>query len=252
MAPIRLAILETDTPLPQVDKAFNSTGYYGVFKSMFERAFADSPTRLSSILSLSRHTVVFSDISSYPSLDEVDAILITGSKHNAFDNDPWILTLVEYTRKALEQDRKVKVIGVCFGHQIVGRALGVHVDRSDNGWEISVTEMRLCEKGKELFGKDTLKLQQMHRDQVFSLPATALPLAETSICPNQGFLIPEKAITVQGHPEFTPTIMHELLESRKEMGLFTPELFQSGMERNQQDDGLLVARVFVKFLRGEV
>lgn len=156
MAPIRLAILETDHPLPKVDAAFNSAGYYGVFKSMFERAFADSPVPLSDILTLSRHTVVHSDISAYPSLEEIDAILITGSKHNAFDNDEWILTLVEYTRKALEQDRKVKVIGVCFGHQIVGRALGVHVDRSNNGWEISVTEMRLCEKGKELFGKDTL------------------------------------------------------------------------------------------------
>lgn len=157
MAPIRLAILETDTPLPKVDEAFGSTGYYGVFKSMFERAFANSPTPLSEILTLTRHTVVHNDISSYPPLDTIDAILITGSKHNAFDNDPWILTLVEYTRKALEQkDTKVKVIGVCFGHQIVGRALGAHVARSDNGWEISVTEMKLSEKGKELFGKETL------------------------------------------------------------------------------------------------
>lgn len=99
----------------------------------------------------------------------------------------------------------------------------------------------------------------MHRDQVFTLPvdpnthATATLLASTSICPNQGFLIPGKVITVQGHPEFTRTIMHELLESRNSMGLFSAELFQDAMARNKIDDedndGLVVARGFVRFLQ---
>jgi len=152
--PIRLAILETDIPLPIIDAEYNQTGYYGVFKSMFERAL--SPTPLESTLHLTKHTVVFNDLTSYPPLDTIDAILITGSRHNAFENDDWITTLVEYTRKALESSREIRVVGVCFGHQIVGRALGVPVDRSDNGWEVSVTEMRLSEKGRELFEKETL------------------------------------------------------------------------------------------------
>jgi len=92
----------------------------------------------------------------------------------------------------------------------------------------------------------------MHRDQVFGLPAGAQLLAETDICANQGFLIPNKVITVQGHPEFTSGIMRELLEARKEQGLFTPELFESGMKRNvDEQDGLLVARGFIKFLQDE-
>lgn len=55
----------------------------------------------------------------------------------------------------LAQDR-VRIIGVCFGHQILGRALGVKVGRSEVGWEISVCEMDLTDKGKELFGRDKL------------------------------------------------------------------------------------------------
>jgi GMP synthase-like glutamine amidotransferase len=77
------------------------------------------------------------------------------AEHNSFDNDPWILKLVEFTEKLLKQNR-VRTIGVCFGHQIIGRALGVKVGRSDNGWEISVLPVELTAKGKEIFQQDTL------------------------------------------------------------------------------------------------
>lgn len=91
----------------------------------------------------------------YPSLDDIDAILITGSKYNSFDQDPWILKLVEFTQGVLAQSR-VRCIGVCFGHQIVGRALGVKVARSEGGWEVSVTAIDLTKKGQEIFGKTAL------------------------------------------------------------------------------------------------
>lgn len=71
--------------------------------------------------------------------------------HNSFDDEIWILKLVEFTKRVLAQDR-VRLIGVCFGHQIIGRALEQKVGRSDRGWEVSVTPMELTEKGRELFG----------------------------------------------------------------------------------------------------
>jgi GMP synthase-like glutamine amidotransferase len=63
--------------------------------------------------------------------------------------------LVSFTEKLLKQDR-VRIIGVCFGHQILGRALGVKVGRSDDGWEISVLPMELTAKGKEIFQQDSI------------------------------------------------------------------------------------------------
>ncbi|KAL2020458.1 hypothetical protein VTK56DRAFT_8424 [Thermocarpiscus australiensis] len=242
--PLRLAILEADTPLPIADAHHH--GYFGVFKHLFERAVA--PVPLESVVTCTGHDIVHNP-STYPSLDDVDAILVTGSKHNAFDNDEWIVALVEYVRRALAHDR-VRVVGVCFGHQIVARALGALVARSDSGWEVSVTETRLTEKGKELFGgRETLRVQQMHRDQVFSVPAGAELLASTDKCANHGFVIPRRVITVQGHPEFTEDIMREILESRHETRLLTDEVFQSGMARNgNHHDGILIAQVFLKFL----
>ena len=62
---------------------------------------------------------------------------------------------MEFAKQVLAQDR-VRAIGVCFGHQIIARALGVKVGRSDRGWEASVCKVDLTPRGKELFGKDQL------------------------------------------------------------------------------------------------
>jgi len=64
-------------------------------------------------------------------------------------------------KKVLAQDR-VRLIGICFGHQIVGRALDQKVGRSDRGWEVSVTPMQLTTKGKELFGVEELVSSSKH------------------------------------------------------------------------------------------
>lgn len=76
-------------------------------------------------------------------------------EHNSFEDRPWINRLVEFTKKALEHDR-VRTLGICFGHQIIGRALGVKVGRSEIGWELSVSKMDLSKRGKKLFGKNKL------------------------------------------------------------------------------------------------
>ena len=100
--------------------------------------------------------------SRYPNIDvDSDALSLTNtllSEHNSFDSSPWILKLTDFTRKALAHPR-VRVIGVCFGHQIVGRALAGDkaVGRNDKGWEAAVDKVQLTTKGKELFGgKDVM------------------------------------------------------------------------------------------------
>jgi GMP synthase-like glutamine amidotransferase len=77
-------------------------------------------------------------------------------EYNSFDNDPWIIKLVEFTRKILESQSRIRVLGICFGHQIVGRALGAKVARGEQGWEVSVTPLELTSLGKDIFGVDTL------------------------------------------------------------------------------------------------
>lgn len=63
--------------------------------------------------------------------------------------------MVKYTADALKTKR-VKIIGVCFGHQIVGRAMDVGVGRNADGWEAAVNNVQLTKKGQELFEVENL------------------------------------------------------------------------------------------------
>jgi GMP synthase-like glutamine amidotransferase len=149
--PLRLAILEADRP---VYKSIALHGHYtGLFTALLRAAAA--PTPLERLLAVTGHNVVEHPDTAYPALEDVDAILISGSKFSAYADDPWILALVAYARRALEGGR-VRVVGVCFGHQIVGRALGCVVEQCPAGWEVAVHEVPLSEKGQGLFGKDKL------------------------------------------------------------------------------------------------
>jgi len=152
--PLRIAILECDTPLDGTRAKYG--GYGGVFTALL-KAGADAldypGISSTSGLELSTFDVVTKQ--EYPSLENIDGVLITGSRFSSFDDDPWILKLVDFTKEVLAQSR-VRIIGVCFGHQIIGRAMGVKVDRSDKGWETSVTAVDLTKRGQEIFGTTAL------------------------------------------------------------------------------------------------
>ncbi|KAH8596106.1 class I glutamine amidotransferase-like protein [Bisporella sp. PMI_857] len=245
--PLRIAILECDTPQPQTNAKYG--GYGGVFTALL-KAGADllgHPGLTSSAgLQISSYDVVTKQ--EYPNLEDVDGILISGSKFNSFDNDEWILKLVEFSKKVLAQER-VRVIGVCFGHQILGRAIGTKVGRSDNGWEISVTAIDLTAKGQELFGQNSLAIHQMHRDIVYEYPEGTEELAYTDKCAVQGFYIQNRVFTVQGHPEFNEEIMKEILNVRRKAGIFDQEMFEDALARSEKhQDGVVVAKAFLKFL----
>ncbi|ATY61516.1 class I glutamine [Cordyceps militaris] len=247
-APLRLAVLEADTPQPQTLARVGS--YTAVFTQLFQGACdtATPPMTLADELTISGHGIV-DDLHAYPALDDVDAILISGSRHNSFDNDPWILKLVEYTRAALATNR-VRVVGVCFGHQILSRALGCQVGRNPKGWEVAVTDVELTPQGKEVFGLDKMRIHQMHTDVVAEFPSDAVALGSNNVCSVQAMYSPGRYIAVQGHPEFTKDIVTELLFKRHTAGVFSDELYNSGMSRvADEHDGFAIARGFLKFLK---
>ena len=154
--PLRIAILECDTPLPNTKATYG--GYGGLFTSLLKSAAATHAHRLASRVTPEDIDIKIYNVvekQEYPNLEDVDGILLTGSKHNSFDDEPWILKLVDFVKKVLEQDRG-RLVGICFGHQITARALGAKVGRSDKGWELSVTDVELTDAGKRLYNQDKL------------------------------------------------------------------------------------------------
>lgn len=166
----------------------------------------------------------------------------------------------------------MKLLGVCFGHQIIARALGAQVSRSAAGWEISVCEVSLTPAGKELFGLDTLvgldfyqcprrlplssllmslnqQIHQMHRDIVCAYPPNIIPLGESPICQVQGMYLPGRFFTVQGHPEFSEDIAEEVVTLRGAQGLFTKDQTEDGLGRaGKPHDGVAVGVAFLRML----
>ena len=68
----------------------------------------------------------------YPaSLNGNELYLIPGSRASAYDDTPWIKSLVEFIRKMHAEN--VKIAGICFGHQIIAQALGGKVERAKQG-----------------------------------------------------------------------------------------------------------------------
>lgn len=47
-------------------------------------------------------------------------------------------------------------VGICFGHQIVARALGGECVPNGGRWEVGVTPLELTDLGKEIFGVEEL------------------------------------------------------------------------------------------------
>jgi len=154
--PLRIAILETDTPTQSVQQQ------YGTYGDCFIRLLQTAGTTLNPPLKPNDLEFTKWDVEKteyYPDIDDIDAILIAGSQDligaNAFDSTPWILKLTDFTRKVLLEQDRVRVIGVCFGHQVVGRALGCVADRNEKGWEVSITTVNLTDVGKRVYGKES-------------------------------------------------------------------------------------------------
>jgi len=138
------------------------------------------------------------------SVTACDGWLITGSRHGAYEDHPWIPPLEQFIRDAFAGH--VPVVGVCFGHQIVAQAMGGKVERFGQGWAVGATDYD--------FGGETLRLNAWHRDQVTKVPPGATVIASNPFCSNAALLYDTRALTVQAHPEFRPDFVDGLMKSR--------------------------------------
>lgn len=76
---LRLAILECDTPLPNTAERYGG-GYGGVFKALLSSAAkAEGHGEVDNVLDISMWQIE-KEGATYPDLDKVDALLLTGSR----------------------------------------------------------------------------------------------------------------------------------------------------------------------------
>lgn len=139
-----------------------------------------------------------------------DAYVITGSPRGVYDSDPWIQELAQFIRDAYAAGRRL--IGICFGHQILAHALGGHAEKSERGYGFGLKGFDITVSKPWMEGESAgCSLYFVHQDQVIDLPPGAELLGGSDFCPNALYAIGDRAMGIQGHPEFTENIMQDLL-----------------------------------------
>jgi GMP synthase-like glutamine amidotransferase len=140
-----------------------------------------------------------------------EAYIITGSSSGVYDSDPWIAQLMVFLRAVPES---VKLIGVCFGHQVMAEALGGKVIQSPKGWGIGLHHYKVGANQSWMDRQmDSIALVASHQDQVVVLPPDTDIVASSAFTP-YGMLSykKRKALSIQLHPEFSPSFASALLE----------------------------------------
>jgi len=153
------------------------------------------------------------------SVTACDGWLITGSRHGAYEDHPWIPPLEQFIRDSFAAH--VPMVGICFGHQIIAQAMGGRVERHDGGWAVGATDYD--------FGGEKLTLNAWHRDQVTQVPPGARVVASNAFCTNAALLY-DHAFTVQAHPEFRPEFIEGLMRTRGK-GLVPDDLMAAAADR---------------------
>ncbi|KAF2272255.1 class I glutamine amidotransferase-like protein [Westerdykella ornata] len=247
--PLRIALLECDELVGEMKREYGSIGnLYRKFLEAGASKLEESGLYARPNLEITSYDVV--NKQEYPDLENIDAIFLTGSRYDSFTPglNNWISKLVDFIKTVLQDQSRVRIMAVCFGHQIVARAYGVMPERSNSGWEVSVTPIALTERGKQVFGQDSLALHQMHRDAVPRYPSSVEKLGHSDRCDVQGIYVKNRVITVQGHPEYTAKIASEFLDRRRG-SLLDEATYQDGKNRvNNPHDGVTVGASFLKFL----
>ncbi|KAF3951125.1 hypothetical protein ACB098_01G335000 [Castanea mollissima] len=196
----------------------------------------------------------------FPDVNELqnyDGFVVSGSPSDAYGNDIWILKLclLLQTLDAMEK----KVLGICFGHQVLCRALGGKVGKAYTGWDVGLRKVSIVKDLAPYYFFDdlgeiptSLSIIECHQDEVFEVPLGAEVIGFSEKTGVEMFAIGDHIFGIQGHPEYTSDILLNLVDRLLSMDAmekgFADEV-RLGMQ-TAEPDRMCWERICRNFLKG--
>lgn len=232
---MHLCIYEADRPTPEHQTRF------GTYADMFESWLAPA-------LPEARFSRVFvADGEPLPRPEEVDAVLITGSRAGVHDGADWITGLKAHLIDL--RAARVPMGGICFGHQIMAEAFGGKVSRAETGWTIGRHIHSASPAGEALFGKREIAALSFHQDQVVVAPPGTEVLMSTQHSLQGGFRYDFAALSVQVHPELEQDYIRTLLASTAVVSFPENVVDDALATLSAAVDSAVFAKGFARFFR---
>ncbi len=133
-------------------------------------------------------------------------IALMGGPMGVNDDLPWIEPVLALLRAAV--DARVPVLGHCLGGQLLAKALGAPVTRAASpeiGW-LDVATTDAAARDAWFGGRATFTIFQWHYD-TFALPRGAVRVLANGHTAEQGFVVDDRHLGLQGHVEMTPDLV---------------------------------------------
>lgn len=194
MKPRKIIIIKTGKTFPSIIPLL------GDFEDWIARGL-DQPPQNIQVVNVEQHQPL-------PRLETVTGVVIAGSHAMVTENLDWSLELEAWIPKLIQ--KQVPLLGICYGHQLIARAMGGLVDYHAGGLEIGTTDVECVvqEKGDPLFDglHRQFKAHVVHSQTVIRLPESSIVIAKNGFEPHHAFRIGPCAWGVQFHPEYDAAI----------------------------------------------
>jgi len=155
---------------------------------------------------------------SLPPFSATMGVIITGSHAMVTEEHHWSVAVEEWIRQAIKHN--IGILGICYGHQLLGKALGGKSDFNPNGKEIgTVTIFTNPEVNDDPLFKDAptiFNANVTHLQSVLTLPEGAEVLGYNSHDQHQIVRYSQRIWGVQFHPEYDVQIMNAYIEEQRE------------------------------------
>jgi GMP synthase-like glutamine amidotransferase len=222
----RIAILKTGAPPPAL------AAVHGDYPAMFHSLLGQAAT-----------TTAFDvQAGEWPDPAAFEAAVITGSAAGVYEDDAWIGALMDWIRQA---KGRTKLVGVCFGHQAMAQALGGRVEKSERGWGVGLHRYDVVSAEPWMApAAASIGIPVSHQDQVVEKPADARVLLRSAFTPFAGLAWDKDAISLQGHPEFSPAYAGALTAGRR--GRIDDALVDRALESLQEPNDRVLAAGWIR------